>query len=110
MGEYLDADYHLFTRKVVTENSIVHDILGNNIFTDDSDDEIIDVIHEVKPTRESAATSLKTLRTFLENQHDSSKFLKFLSEIEEYITDVNLRKPTKQMSITSYTDSAIEIL
>ena len=51
LDKYLEADYHLYTTEVVTEDSIVHDILGDNTLTDDSDDEIIDVIHEVKPTR-----------------------------------------------------------
>ena len=105
LAEYLETDYHLSTTDVVTEDSIVHDILGDNTLTDDKDDEIIDVIHEVKSTRESAAASLKTLRVFLESQDDSSKFLNFLYEIEDYITDVTFRKPTKQLSITSYTES-----
>ena len=94
LAEYLETDYHLSTTDVVTEDSIVHDILGDNTLTDDSDDEIIDVIHEVKSTRESVAASLKTLRAFLESQDDS---LNFLSEIEDYITDVTFRKPTKQL-------------
>ena len=51
LDKYLEADYHLYTTEVATEDSIVHDILGDNTLTDDSDDEIIDVIHEVKPTR-----------------------------------------------------------
>ena len=109
MSEYLETDYYLATTDVVTEDSIVHDILGDNTLTDDSDDEIIDVIHEVKSTRESAAASLKTLSAFLESQDDSSKFLNFLSEIEDYITDVTFRKPTKQLSTTSFTESDIYV-
>ena len=74
MDDYLDADNNLRTADSVTEESIISNIRGEDL-SDDSDEEIIldDEDEIVPPTRESAATALRTLRVFLEGQDDSSK-------------------------------------